>query len=213
MNIKDVIESSSNMEKMLTTMIKREDGSYSKMVLSEAIDLSTAMQRYNVIDSIHQTIKDVIINGRAVKKYVDIDMVKEAYKPSKDVINNVITEYAVDDLDVYDVVVYIDTEVLKIQGLVDQITVNASINGTNVHMNLLKVKDKPFESKNILNNRKEAVEAIRDIMLAIINKEYASGLKSIEANRKNSKERIKGLLTKAYNKELDMENGWWSNNE
>lgn len=197
-NALDLIKDSSQVDRVLSIKIKREDGEYSDMTILDSTDIAPFILRHNLVFSVADIIKQAIYPSDP-HRYMNVDNIKEAYKPNKNCIDRTITHIHMSDALVEKIIVYINPDDYKRDGVIDQVAMFVMTHNTTYNLYLLVNKNNILFSKNIFIDKGDSVEYIRDVMLSIIEKEYQSGLKSIECNRKNSKERIKGLLTKAYN--------------
>ncbi len=199
-NALDLIKDSSQVDRVLSIKIKREDGEYSDMTILDSADIAPFILRYNLMCSVADIIKQAIYPSDP-HRYMNVDDIKEAYKPNKNCIDRTITYIHMSDASVEKIIVYINPDDYKRDGVIDQVAMVVMTHNTTFKLYLLVNKNDILFSKNIFIDKVESVEYIRDVMLSIIEKEYQSGLKSVECNKRNSKERIKELLTKAYKME------------
>ena len=196
-NALDLIKDSSQVDRVLSIKIKREDGEYSDMTILDSTDIAPFILRHNLVFSVADIIKQAIYPSDP-HRYMNVDNIKEAYKPNKNCIDTTITHIHMSDALVEKIIVYINPDDYKRDGVIDQVGMVVRTDNTIFKLYLLVNKNDILFSKNIFIDKVESVEYIRDVMLSIIEKEYQSGLKSIECNKRNSKERIKELLRKAY---------------
>lgn len=196
-NALDLIKDSSQVDRVLSIKIKREDGEYSDMTILDSTDIAPFILRHNLVFSVADIIKQAIYPNDP-HRYMNVDNIKEAYKPNKNCIDKTITRIHMSDALVEKIIVYINPDDYKRDGVIDQVGMVVRTDNTIFKLYLLVNKNDILFSKNIFIDKVESVEYIRDVMLSIIEKEYQSGLKSIECNKRNSKERIKELLRKAY---------------
>lgn len=200
-NALDLIKDSSQVDRLLSIKIKRENGEYSDMTILDSTDIAPFILRHNLMCSVADIIKQAIYPSDP-HRYMNVDNIKEAYKPNNNCIDRTITHIHMSDASVEKIIVYINPDDYKSDGVIDQVAMFVMTHNTTFKLYLLVNKNDILFSKNIFIDKVESIEYIRDVMLSIIEKEYQSGLKSIECNKRNSKERIKGLLTKAYNMDI-----------
>ena len=196
-NVLDLIKDSGQVDRLLSIKIKREDGEYSDMTILDSTDIAPFILRHNLVSSVSDIIQQSIYPSDP-HRYMNIDKIKEAYKPNKNCIDEAITSVHMCDALVEKIIVYINPDDYKRDGVIDQIGMVVRIHNTTFKLYLLVNENDILFSKNIFIDKVESVEYIRDVMLSIIEKEYQSGLKSVECNKRNSKERIKELITRVY---------------
>lgn len=206
MKILDLIgEDLSNINKNLDIYIMCDDNTYRKPTFEDMAFLATQDLLKIVRDSLISVEAFAFIKSPQSKLYcVDKENIKDNYRKAINVKDGVIpnqkkfvTCFVIDELDVKNTSVIINMEKYQ-KGKIAQLTLtvlgkNELNNQVTARLDLIENTEDVKKSSNVFSGREKILKYVKRYVTSIIEKEYQSGLKSIEKNRELALKNISDL--------------------